>query len=157
MTRVQDIEPSPGSFGDALRKQIEEEREMANNGAGDGTTDHEHNVQVRGDIIRGGFNEIFGLEAEIARAIEEHVEPLKKKRTKKWRDMKKDLDIPRKVLELQYKQYKMARLAHEDDDEDNGDSTLDDMREVYLALHPGETLDWIAAIDSTLPDQRSMN
>ncbi len=103
-----------------------------------------HNTQDRGAAIREAFEDLYRLDAEIAAAEEKHVEPSKKARTKRWRTIKKDVDIPRKVLELDYKKFRMRKRAEEDDDGD----TLDHMREVSLALNPDGQYDWAAGIEA---------
>lgn len=109
-----------------------------------GHGDPGHNIQARKAVIHKGFEELYRLDADIADAIEQHVKPLKDARTKKNRDLKADLDIPSKVIKLQYKQFAMARQAAEDPDDE---ATLDEMRELFEALHPGGQLDWIKAIN----------
>lgn len=101
-----------------------------------------HNVESRAQRIRDGFAEIYDQEREIAAEEERTMQPLKKARTKMWRNLKKDVDIPRKTLELEYKQYKLARQAVDDE----LDGTLDDMREVFEALHPGQSVDWVSVV-----------
>ena len=103
------------------------------------------NSDARASMIRDGFAQIYATEAEIAEMEAEYVTPLKKGRTKKWRDLKKNLDIPRKVLEGEYRQYKLARQALDNED-DTG--TIEKMRETFLALHPGGQVDWIAALST---------
>ena len=98
------------------------------------------NVNARRDCISKGFKDIYKIEEEIAEKTEEHIKPLKDERTKTWRNLKKDVDIPRKVLDLQYRQYKAVRAAGEDGEDDEFDILVDHLRELHLALHPGETI-----------------
>lgn len=103
------------------------------------------NSDARAAAIRDGFAAIYGVDGNIESVRAEHMTPLTELQTKKWRTLKKDLNIPRKVLELQYKQYKLAREAMADEDENN---TIENMRETFLALHPGGQVDWIAALSA---------
>ncbi len=103
-----------------------------------------HNIQARGAAIREAFEDLYRLDSEIAAAEDKHVEPSKKARTKRWRTIKKDVDIPRKVLELDYKKFKMRKRAEDDDDGD----TLDHMREVSLALNPDGQYDWASGVEA---------
>ena len=104
-----------------------------------------HNVGARAEVIRKGYSNLLSIDAEIAAAKEKHLEPLTKERTKLWRTLKKDVDIPRKVLELDYKKLKLAKEADDDS------LTLDHLREVHNALHPGGQVDWIAALNADAP------
>ena len=106
------------------------------------------NVKARRDCITNGFNEIYEIEYNIAKLTEKHIKEPKALKTKAWRNLKKDVDIPRKVLDLQYRQYKAVRAAREDGENDEFNVLLDQMREVHLALHAGETIDWVLAINA---------
>lgn len=104
-----------------------------------------HNIANRSALIRDGFDELLSLDAQIAAAIEKHVDPLKKLRTKAFRTLKKDTDITRKVLDVHYRMLKLAKHAAVDAEDDG--LTLDNMREVFSALHPGGQLDWLKALN----------
>ena len=106
------------------------------------------NSTARTAAIRTAFAEIYQLEEDIADLHDEHLKPLKEERTKKWRNIKADLDIPRKVIELEYKRYKAVRQATENgEDPDARARVTDALRELHLALHQGETLNWVAAME----------
>lgn len=105
------------------------------------------NVEARREAIRKAFAEICSTERQLAALTEKYLTPLRDQRTKLWRDVKADTNIPRKVLSAEYALYKLAREANDFMDEDEGASRLDDLREAHLALHPGETLDWAAALN----------
>ena len=105
------------------------------------------NVKARHNCITKGFEDIYKIEEEIAEKTEEHLSELKALKTTTWRNLKGDVDIPRKVLDLQYRQYKAVRDAS-DGIVDELSSLIDDLREMHLALHQGETLNWIDAIDT---------
>ena len=105
------------------------------------------NVQARRDSITNGFKKLYEIEEEIAEQTEKHLSELKALKTKTWRNLKKDVDIPRKVLDLQYRQFKAVRDANTGEG-DEFDTLIDHLRELHLALHPGENLDWIAAINA---------
>ena len=52
------------------------------------------------------------------------------------------------MLDLDYRRYKAVREAAENtEDSDAMDSLVDSLREMHTALHPGETVDWVAAIN----------
>ncbi len=114
-----------------------------------------HNKAARAATQRAAFHEIYELEMEIERLTATHIKGLKERRTELWRTLKADTNITQKVLKANYAPYKLARQAQED--EENGDKTLDDLKESFEALHEGATLDWIEAINSTMPDQQSLN
>ena len=107
------------------------------------------NSAARAASIRETFAGIYNTEAEIAEAREKHLKPLTDLRTKQWRNLKKDLNIPRKILEGQYRLFKAARQSQEAEEEND---TIDQMREIHLALHPGGELDWVAALDQITGD-----
>ena len=111
------------------------------------STEPAPNSDAIGATIRAAFETIFALENQIDEAREKHVLPLTTKRTTAWRVVKKDTNINRRVIELQYKQYRMARLAAEDEEEN---TTIEDMKAVFNAMHPGGELDWVTAT-SPLP------
>ena len=105
------------------------------------------NVEARRAAIKNGFDQLFQLEAEIKRMEEAHLDDLKKERTKLWRNLKANVNIPRKVLDLEYKRYRAVRKAHEDTENEAAYSDLtDELAEIHAALHPGEQVDWIQAI-----------
>ena len=106
------------------------------------------NVNARRDSITKGFEDIYKIEEVIAEKTEKHLKEPKALKTKIWRNLKGDVDIPRKVLDLQYRQYKAVRDARAGE-KDELDILLDQMREMHLALHQGETVDWIVAINAT--------
>ena len=108
------------------------------------TTELQHNSAARAAHINSQFAELFAIDDDIETLRAKHITPLTQERTKVWRNLKKDTDITRKVLELHYKQYALARLAAEQ--EDGGDKILDDMKEVFQALHPGGQVDWVAIV-----------
>ena len=103
------------------------------------------NIGARGDQICNGFKQIYDLEQNIISAREKHMKPLTDARTKKWRGLKKDLNITREVLEAQYRLYSVRQDALEN--EDGGDEALDNMRELHNALKKGGMLDWIDAVE----------
>ena len=106
------------------------------------------NSAARTAAIRTAFDEIYELEKEIVEIHDEHIKPLKETRTKKWRNIKADLNIPRKVIDLEYRRYKAVRQAQEEaDDPEARDNIVDALRELHLALHQGETLNWVAALE----------
>ena len=106
------------------------------------------NVNARRDCITKGFEDIYEIEDEIAQLTDKHLKEPKALKTKIWRNLKGDVDIPRKVLDLQYRQYKAVRAAREDGEGDEFNILLDQMREMHLALHDGETIDWVVAINA---------
>ena len=53
------------------------------------------------------------------------------------------------MLENEYRQYKLARETIENDEPD--DSTLDDIRVVHAALHPGQEVDWVEVVNRDAP------
>ena len=105
------------------------------------------NVTARRNCITKGFNDLYKIEEEIADKTEEHIKELKDLKTKTWRNLKKDVNIPRKVLDLQYRQYKAVRAARDGED-DELDTLIDHLHELHLALHPGETIDWVRALEA---------
>lgn len=105
-----------------------------------------HNIETRQTLIRQTFAEIYKIEGEIDDLREQHITPLAKSKTKRWRELKKALDIPRNIMEAEYRVYKLARRAQENTEDDSGALTLDNLREVFTALHPGGQLDWVAAL-----------
>lgn len=118
-------------------------RKIADEGPGIG-----HNMADRSAAIRAAFDGVYKIESEIASLHEQHIAPLSKARTKKWRTLKKDLNIPRKLFIAEYNVYKLARLAQEGGEEEGGAEALDNLREVFSALHPGGQLDWVAALQT---------
>jgi hypothetical protein len=111
--------------------------------------DHQEltNVGARAGVIRNGFNEMYQIDAHIAEMQEKHVKPHQKERTALWRTMKADTNIARKDLELDYKRYKRLRDAAGAENDDDLDKLVDDIREIHEALHPGQMVDWIRAIN----------
>lgn len=103
------------------------------------------NIGARSVVIRSGFKELLRLDEDIAAATAKHIDPLKKLRTKAFRTLKKDTDITRKVLDVHYRLFKLANHAAVDAEDDG--LTLDNMREVFNAMHPGGQLDWLKALD----------
>ena len=99
-----------------------------------------HNVKQITGSIRSAFNQLYLTEKAIAEADEKHLQPLKRDRTKRWRNLKAETNIDRQVLELDYKKYKLARQASED--KENGGEVLDAMAIAHEAMHPGEIVDW---------------
>ena len=95
------------------------------------------NVSARRDSITSGFEKLYEIEEEIAELNEKHIKEPKALKTKIWRNLKSDVDIPRKVLDLQYRQYKAVRAARENGEGDEFTILLDQMREMHLALHDG--------------------
>lgn len=118
------------------------------NGAGDGPTKG-HNVKQINEAINGGFEEIYKLEGEIDAAIEKHVQKLKDARTAKWRTMKADTAVNRRVLNAHYRLFKMKKDAELD--EEAGDETIDMMRIAYGALAESGQLDWVAVTEDYFP------
>lgn len=113
-----------------------------------------HNIANRAAIIKDGFAELLNLDAQIAAAREKHLEPLTKLRTKAFRALKKDTDITRKVLDVHYRMFKLANHAAADAEDDG--LTLDNMREVFNAMHPGGQLDWLRALgQDTAPTKKA--
>lgn len=104
------------------------------------------NAGNRAEVIRNGFAQMIEIDDHIAAMEEKHVKPHKKERTELWRTMKADTNIARKIMESQYKQYKLLHEARCSDADGDFDKVLDDLREVFEALHPGGQLDWIAAL-----------
>ena len=109
-----------------------------------------HNLTQITDAINAGFAEIYQLEDEIAIAEAKHIAHLKESRTKKWRGLKKDTSVTRKVLSAHYKLFKMAKDAEQD--EEAGPDTLDGMRIAFEALQKNETLDWLQAVEVVHPE-----
>lgn len=105
------------------------------------------NGEARKAAIREGFAERHRIEQDIERLKEQHIKPLQDERKKLMRNLKADTDISRKVLDAEYKLYKIAADSQSFENEDEGDGVLDDLREVHSALHPGDQLDWVAAIN----------
>lgn len=115
------------------------------NGKDDGPTKG-HNVGEVHKTIRSGFDALYKLDKEIEELTAKHVEPVKDQRKETWRHLKADTDITRKILELDYKKYKIAREAKEEREED-GPAILDSMAIAHEALHPGEVVDWVEVVD----------
>ena len=105
--------------------------------------------QVRHSMKRG-FNQLYMVEAEIADAEDKYLADLKKKRTQLWRQLKTDTNISRKVLDLDYRKYKYARQAEEEELE-NGPEILDAMAIAHEAMHPGQTVDWVTIVKNLDP------
>lgn len=104
------------------------------------------NKGARADRINDAFDQIYQLDDDIALMEERHLKQVKQARTKAWRNLKADVNIPRKQLEPHYKLYKIARQAWEGDE---ADEVLDNMREAHEALHAGQTVDWVAVMEGT--------
>ena len=100
------------------------------------------NGAARQAVIRNGFAAIHDIEDDIARLTETHIKPLKEARTKKWRELKADVNITRKELRPAYDQYKLMAEAMGDGDADF-DLVLDNCREIHAALGIGESVDWV--------------
>ena len=105
------------------------------------------NVAARLDCITKGFDDLYTIEEEIVEKTEKHIKGLRDLKTKTWRNLRKDVDIPRKVLDLQYRQYKAIKDAAQGGG-DEFDALIDHLREIHLALHAGETIDWVKAIEA---------
>ena len=104
------------------------------------------NVAARRNSITKGFSDLYKIEEKIADLTAKHIKELKDMKTKTWRNLKKDVDIPRKVLDLQYREYKAVRDASAGEN-DELDTLIDQLHELHLALHQGETIDWVKAIE----------
>ena len=100
------------------------------------------NGAARQAVIRDGFAAIHDIEDDIARLTETHIKPLKEARAKKWRELKADVNIPRRELRPAYDQYKLMADAMGDADADF-DLVLDNCREIHQSLGIGESVDWV--------------
>ena len=54
------------------------------------------NVGARQAAIKNGYDQIFLLDAEIVKKTEQYLKELKEERTKTWRNLKADVNIPQK-------------------------------------------------------------
>ena len=106
------------------------------------------NSAARKQIIRSTFEQAFDLEMQIADLTAQHIQKFKDEKTKLWREAKADLDITRKILDAQYKNFKLAKQAQLFDDENDSAKAMDDMKEVFQALHPGQVVDWVDIVGS---------
>ena len=52
------------------------------------------NVGARQAAIKNGYDQIFLLDAEIVKKTEQYLKELKEERTKTWRNLKADVNIP---------------------------------------------------------------
>ena len=106
----------------------------------------DHNMGVRGDLMRNGFKNLHNLEAQIAALEVKHIKPLKRilakdrkkmcaDLTMKWADLKHLYGLERRVLE-----------AQEMEDEDVGNTIIDNIREAAEHLGKGEVLDFFAVL-----------
>lgn len=111
------------------------------------------NVAARRTVIRKGFRSIYSVEKQIADLTEKHLAKLRQERTKLWRDLKAATDIPRKQMKPDYDKFKLAMESRDYLADDEGERLLDNLREVHNALHPGETVDWVALMEAADEEQ----
>lgn len=114
-------------------------------GAGEPLT----NIEALHACIQYGFGDLYVVEKQIKAKEAEHLKALKDQRTKLWRNLKADTGITRKLLNADYQRYKLVRQASEGAAEDESatlNETLDNLRTVHMALHQGETTNWLVAL-----------
>jgi len=126
-------------------------------GSGDGTesetlTDEAGgpvgNASARMATIRKGFDDILAIDIKIAWTTKRYLDGLKEERTKLWRQLKADTQIPRKILAPQYASYKIVAEAeaNRDDDEAAADAARDNTQVVVEALHKFQQLELFPGI-----------
>lgn len=114
-------------------------------------TGNERDAAIR-SIIQTKFPELWNLDQRIAAMKAEHMKPLTDQRTKMFRLLKGDTDIANKVLKVRYAEYALAKEAQDFENEEETTKRLAEIRLSHAALHPGETVDWIAAINGNFKD-----
>ena len=91
------------------------------------------------------------LDAEIVKKTEQYLKELKEERTKTWRNLKADVNIPQKGSRSGLSPLQggaRSELRTQPNDSDAMDSLVGfSSARCTLALHPGETVDWVAAIN----------
>lgn len=102
----------------------------------------EHNVSNRRTVLQQCCAEIRTLGAQ-ANALAEQKKGINKQIGDVFRRIKSELGIKRKSVEA------IMGLVDLKDEERN--ETLDELREVYEALRPGEQLDWISVAENAQP------
>lgn len=106
------------------------------------------NAEARRQVIRDGFANVLDLEQQIAVLTEKHIKPLKDKKTKAWRTLKADTNIPRREMRPAFDQYKLVAEALADDGDDvDADLVMDNCREIHAALGIGESVDWVKLLN----------
>lgn len=107
----------------------------------------EHNVVARREIINNTYSRYSALSAEMAEAMEEHVVPIRDEITKLMRTAKADTGIPIGVFKAHFKLIDMAKEAEASEDENA--TTIDEIREVFVALQKGGQLDFTVVVDGS--------
>ncbi len=118
-------------------------------GGGLGPVSGQHNVAARRAVLRTGFKELYAIDCDIRDETAKRIDGLKTARTRKWRQLKTDLDIDRQILGLDYKKFKLERDA-ENSDAGNG-KVIDGFREIHEALAEGGMVDWVDALTLAAP------
>lgn len=105
------------------------------------------NVGARTDAIKKYMHSRFSLEQRIEELTEQHIKPLRDQRKKLNQRTRSDLEMAQTDINIEYARYARARSAQ--GFEEGGDEVIDNLRELHEALHPGQSLDWVTAIEST--------
>lgn len=111
------------------------------NDTGQGTT-ASHNADARKEAIRDALERTYQLDRRIEALMEEHIEPLRAEKRDIKKRMKDQYDVPTKRFNGRYAQYREERRAIENED----DTTLDAIRELYDVAPVGQQMDWIDAV-----------
>lgn len=137
-----------------MAKKLEDDDGAA--ALGESEKNHESviaNTGARRARIRQGFAAVCEIDDDIARAMETYIKPLKKLRGKEWKSLQADTDIKAADLKPDYTKYRRAWVTRDFEEEGEAEKTLDDLKEVSLALTPGtESTDWIALWNGNVED-----
>jgi len=104
------------------------------------------NLASRQACIQDAFKKLYGMRREKEALEEEHLSGIKEELRKTWRNLKADVDIERKDLNLMFKIYERERLAHEMGEDDAG-RIQDNLREAFNALTKGGMVNFVNVLD----------
>ena len=109
------------------------------------------NVQAREACFQKGIEDLYTMLQRKAELEEEHLSDIKAQIKKHKRNMKADLNISAKDLDLVFKIYAREQDAKTFDDADEGDAIQSDLQEMFNYLHRGEMVNFLDALELDSP------
>lgn len=106
-----------------------------------------HNSQTRKEALCSALEQLYQLDIEITAILRSKVKALREEKSEIKSRLREDFQMPSALVSARYTSYKLERIAEDAHDE----TTLDAIREMYLALPVGGMVDLVSAVERTPP------
>lgn len=127
-------------MGRKTNHENDEQSDVAQSTAG-------HNSQTRKEALCSALEQLYRLDIEIAAFLRNHVKALREEKSEIKSRLREDFQMPAALVAARYASYRLERTAEDAQDE----TTLDAIREMYLALPVGGMVDLVSAVERTPP------